>query len=169
MNNNLKNKTLTTPSEELFLCDNFSISSSGFVQKAELAKGSEPLMPQAIVVLQSLSLPVAPAHETEAKTILILFLWLSVTPGIGWLFVHPIRRQTINPSFYELSSHYNYTSPDHLTIIHCGFLPILLRVWVVIFKKVCGTYLYYTTRKSITTLPPNNISGLLYLYSLFHS
>jgi hypothetical protein len=51
---------LATPNEELLLCDNFSISSSGFEQKAELANGSEPLMPQAIVVLHSLSLPVAP-------------------------------------------------------------------------------------------------------------
>lgn len=62
------------------------------MQKAELAKGSEPLMPQAIVVLQSLSLPVAPAHETETKTILILF-------NIFMAFRHPGDRMVVRPPY----------------------------------------------------------------------
>lgn len=87
-----KKKILTTPSEELLLCDNFSISSSGFEQNDELAKGSELLiLPHAIVVLQSFSLTVEPAYKTE--TVLIFFLWRLFGDIVAQkLFVHPVSR-----------------------------------------------------------------------------
>lgn len=70
-------------------------------------------MPQAIVVRQSLSLPVAPAHETEMKIIFVFFVWLFVclshTPGIG-VFHQPLCTPPNGyPSCYELPSHYTYT------------------------------------------------------------
>lgn len=110
-------KILTTPSEELLLCDNFSISSSGFEQNDELAKGSEPLiLPHAIVVLQSFSLTIEPAYKTE--TVLIFFLWRLLGSIVAQkFFVHPVSRLTFNTythhlkSFYELSSYYTLPHP----------------------------------------------------------